>query len=396
MRTRPGGMLFKSSLAVLGSAVAGGLLWFSAVIHLQRACVEMDTPYLPLCAEAPPESDPVHTQQLRDRLRANPGDSHAWVALANVESGAPQQPLLQAIATLAPSDPNSLRLRAQHALAQQQLPQATELLVKMADHRIGGAEPAQMLARLLATSEGAALLRPHLVAGSQWLPPVLSSMRALKLPMDPALPLLAEAAGRRIVPATAVRPVVRSLKAEGKWAEAYGLWLAQQPRQPVPLLFNGAFEHSFQPDGFDWQVTPVLPSRAGAVVSQRNMAGHGQVLEVQYNGRAVVTPVIRQHLFVSDGRYALQGQYMTSKLRMDQGLAWAVRCTGNSKLLAGRSAALQDTAGIWQNFRFEFTVPPDCGMAASLQLETFAPYEAAAGFRGTASFDRFELSRLGS
>jgi hypothetical protein len=164
----------------------------------------------------------------------------------------------------------------------------------------------------------------------------------------------------------------------------------------VPILFNAGFEQRFDADGFNWQVTPVPPSRAGALVAQRNMAGHGQVLEVQYTGRAVVTPVVRQYLFIPPGRYALQGQYMTSKLRMAQGLAWAVRCTDGAKILAGRSEALQDTAGIWQRFQFEFDVPPGCGVVASLQLETFAPFEAAAGFRGTASFDGFELRSVGS
>ena len=350
-------MALKLVLAGLGAALAAWLLWFGATTHLQRACVVMDTPYLPLWPRHAPESDPGRRQELRARLRNNPGDSSAWVALASLEPGEPQEALLRAVAALAPSDPNSLRLRARQALARE--PDGT-------GHRAAGEDDrtphrrrraaADCWRACLPSSEGMALLRPHLVAGSHWLPQVLASMAALKLPLEAGLPLLAEAAAKGIVPPETVQSFVRSLKAAGKWADAYGLWVAQQ-RQPVPLLFNGGFEQRFQADGFDWEVTPVPPGRAGALVAQRNMAGHGQVLEIQYTGRAVATPVIRQYLFLAPGRYALQGQYMSSKLRMEQGLAWAVRCTDATKALAGRSEPLQDTAGVWQNFRFEFDVP---------------------------------------
>jgi hypothetical protein len=394
MAQRVSQMASRVVLAGLGAALAAWLLWFAVSTHLYRACVVRDTPYLPLCESTAPESDMSGQQNLRARLRENPGDSTAWVALASVESGAPQQALLSAIAALAPSDPDVLRLRAREALAQNQMPLAVSLLVQMTDSRIGGAEPPQILARLIADGTGADLVRPHLVAGSRWLPQVLASITSLKLPLEPAFPLLAEAAEKRIVTQETVQSFVRLLKSSGKWADAYGLWVAQQ-RPPVPILFNGGFDQRFQVDGFDWEVTPVPSKRAGALVAQRNIPRHGQVLEIQYTGRAVATPVLRQHLFISPGRYALHGRFMSTKLRMEQGLAWVVRCTGAAKALAGRSDPLQDTASEWQNFEFEFNIPADCGMAASLQLETFAPFEAAAGFSGRASFDRFELRPLG-
>jgi hypothetical protein len=385
----------RTALAAAGLALAVLLVWAGISVHLERACTLNDTDYLPLCAPALPDSDPNRVRELRDRLGRDPGDSVTWVDLANLGSADRQQALLNAIAVLAPVDPNSLRLRARRALEEQQWPAAVDLLVAMTEHGIGGDEPPQLLARLLASGQAEALLRPHLLPESRWLPQVLAGMTSLKLPLDAGLSLLAEAIGKSIVTPDTVRLFIRSLKAAGKWADAYGLWLAEQGRA-APLLFNGNFEKSFQPDGFDWELTGLAPSRAGAAVQRRSLVGHGRVLEIQYLGRGLPGPLVRQMLFLSPGRYRFQGQYTTSKLRAEEGLAWAVRCTGTAAPLAGRSGALKDTGGAWQDFAFEFDIPASCGPVASLQLETYAPYEASTGFRGTASFDNFELRSLGS
>lgn len=378
-------------MAGVGGAVVGWLFWLSAGTHLRHACVVADTPYLPLCANAPQEPD---APELRRRLALNPGDSGAWASLLSAESGATQQNLLAPVASVFPTEPNVLRLRMRNALERDDLAAAVPLLVQMTEHGIGDAEPPQLLARLINDGKGADLLRAHLTPGSHWLPRVIQAMTALKLPLQPVFPLLAEAAAMHVVPQHTVQSYVRSLKAERRWADAYGLWAAQQ-HQPLPTLFNASFDHPFQRDGFDWEVTRTPPSRAGALVTQQTERRHGQVLEVQYTGRAVPTPVIRQHLFVSPGKYVLHGQYMTSRLRMEQGLAWALRCIQEGPhALAGRSEALQDTQRVWKTFSFEVNVPHDCGMVASLQLETYAPFEATAGFRGTASFDRLELKRI--
>lgn len=373
-------------LTATAGALVGWLMYLGVSAHYERACAVRDTPYLPLCDAPDRKTDP---QQLRDHLARNPGDSTVWVALAIAESGAAQQSLLPALAALAPSNGNGLRLRASDALAQNQPELAVKLLVQMTEHGVSPEAP-RILARLIAGGPGAALVRPYLVAGSNWLPKVLASLSALKLPLERAFPLLVEAATQRIVAPDTIRAFVRSLKAERKWADAYGLWAAQQ-HQPVPVLFNGSFDRDFQPDGFDWELTPAAPGRAGAVVTQPTVRGQGTVLEVRYTGLATAAPIVRQYLFISPGRYSLQGRYMGSRLRSEEGVAWAVRCLGDGGALAGRSAGLQDTKGAWIGFSFDFEVPRDCGLVASLQLETFAPYEAAAGIRGTAAFDDFKL-----
>ena len=376
---------------VLGCAAAVAVLWAGAGVHLERACVLMDTLYLPLCSEqSVPSDQPGYSEpeRLLARVRRNPGDSAAWTLLASAEPGQRHEVLLRAAMQLAPSDPNVMRLRAVQALTQNQWPLAISLLVPMSEHF--GDVPAELLARLLATGQVTPLLRPYLVPGSNWFTHVLRNINAHKLPLEPVLPLLAEASARKIISSEIVLQQVRSLKAQGKWSDAYGLWISQQ-RQPAPLLSNASFDQRLQSDGFDWEITPAVPGRAGAVTSQRYQSGRGQVLEVQYTGRPVAIPVVRQYLFVPPGKYLLRGEYMTSRLRTEQGLAWAVRCPGSANVEAGRSKALLDSSGVWREFSFEFVVPPSCGLVASLQLETFASFEAVAGFKGVASFDAFEL-----
>jgi hypothetical protein len=104
--------------------------------------------------------------------------------------------------------------------------------------------------------------------------------------------------------------------------------------------------------------------------------------------------MVRQHLFLGPGRYRLRGDYKTSQLRMDHGLAWTLRCTTAAH--SARSAGLGDTANQWQRFEFEFAIPAHCGWVASLQLETFASLDAVEGSHGHASFDALSLERLGN
>lgn len=388
-RRRGAQVLLRLVMAGFGVAVAAGLVWISAVVHLERACVLLDTPYLPLCTEADPKAE--RQSKLRARLASAPGDSAAWIQLTNLETGALEKPLLHAAASLAPNEPNVLMWRAGAALAANDLESATTLLVQLVEYR-GSGQAADALAVIVASGQATALLRPYLATASRWLPPVLASMSQRKLPLTTALPLLAEASAKAALPQQTIQAYIRSLKAAGHWADAYGLWSAQQ-KGPAPLLHNGGFDQPFQPDGFDWELAATLPSRAGALVAQRGAANRGQVLDIEFTGRPLAIPIIRQHVFAGPGKYQLRGRYMSSRLRVEEGMAWVVRCADGRRAdaVAGRSGGLKDTAGKWETFQFGFAVPPDCGLVVSLQLETFVPSEAAAGFKGRASFDALEL-----
>jgi len=109
-------------------------------------------------------------------------------------------------------------------------------------------------------------------------------------------------------------------------------------------------------------------------------------------GRSINIPIIRQFVLAAPGKYVLRGQYMSSRLRLEEGLAWAARCSNSgTAALAGRSEGLHDTGGKWQSFEFPISIPANCGVVFSLQLETMAPYAAPAGAKGRAAFDALEL-----
>jgi hypothetical protein len=378
-------------LVAAGAAAALLLAWLCVGVNLKRTCALQDTPYLELCPKRAPGSEP-HLDSLRNRIGANPGDANAYVQLAMAARPESRERLAQAAARLAPTEPNIVLLHAAAALQRQDWAQAVPPLVQLVEYRHVPVA-AQILARLIAGGQGQ-LLMPHITAHSHWLGEVLANMQAPAASFSAALPLVAQALKVGVLGPDAVREYVRQLKAAGAWADAYGLWLVLQGKA-MPALFNGGFDEPFASDGFNWEVTAAgPPSRAGAIVERRGAEERGAVLDLRFTGRTIAMPLIRQYLFLGPGRYRLRGDYMSRQLRMEQGLAWNVHCTA-AKSRTGGSAALNDTGGAWQPFAFEFTVPADCGLVASLQLETFAPAEAALGARGRVAFDAFSLEKTG-
>jgi hypothetical protein len=381
-----------SALALLLAAatVAGLLGWMAVHVNLKRGCTTQDTPYLDLC-QRPDAGSAADVADLRARIAANPGDANAYVLLALASRDFPDATPLRVAAQVAPHQPSVLMLEAAAALNHGDWAQAVPPLVQLVEHR-ENRTAAQILAGLVAGGQGA-LLAPSVAPGTHWLPRVLWEMPQTHASVSVALPLVVRGLKAGVLGTDAIRNYTRALKGAGAWTDAYSLWLALQGHA-LPVLFNAGFDDPFQPDGFDWEVVPGgPPSRAGALIERKGAEERGAVLEVRFTGRALPVPMVRQYLFLGPGTYRLRGEYMSRQLRIDQGLAWTVQCT-SAKAPAGRSAPLMDTGGQWQRFTFDLTVPPACGAAASLQLETQSPSEAALGARGRVAFDAFSLEKL--
>jgi hypothetical protein len=384
MRAPPhAGRAFQIALAALAVVV----FWLAASAHLARTCLVMDTPYLPLCDAAPP-SRGESLAAARARIARNPGDSDAWTKLLVLQPG---EASLRGAALLAPNDPVVLRRRAANLLEKGDMSGAVALLVDMLRYR-NAPEAAVVLAQLAAAPEGPALLGPHLDQAKDWLPQVLASMESQKLPVSRALPLVAEASAAGNLPVEAQRNYMRGLKIGGYWLDAYGLWLARH-KQELPLLYNASFDEAFELDGFDWEFPQVARSRAGSITDQPTVARRGRVLGIEFTGRRLLRPIAAQYVFAPPGSYRLRGDYMGSKLRSQEGLAWVVRCMNGSNPALGRSPALLDTGGVWRNFELLFTVTDSCGPVVRIQLDVVADFEAATGVRGEMDFDNFSLTR---
>lgn len=377
-------------LVTAGCLAAAWLAWLGVTVNLERACVVADTPYLALCPTPAPGSE-ARLSMLRSRIAANPGDTRAYVQLVLADRSDARAGAVAAAARLAPNEPNILTAQAAAALDRQDWPAAAAALVALTEYR-DQPRAALALATMIAQGHGP-LLADYLTPGSRWFRQVLARMAQAGGRFSTALPLVVRALEAGVLDAQTVLIYVRQLKAAGAWVDAYSLWLALGGKA-LPLVYNGGFDEPFQPDGFDWELAPAVPaSRTGAFVERRGGDRRGAVLDIRFTGRAIQVPLVRQHLFLGEGRYRLRGDYMGRQLRMENGLAWTVACTA-APVQAGKSAALADTAGVWQPFSFEFSVPRGCGMMASLQLETFAPTEAALGARGRVAFDALALEKI--
>jgi hypothetical protein len=370
-------------------AAAAMVGWMSIAINRERTCALGESPGVDLCPRVSPGSV-AEIEMLGARIAHDPGDANAYTALALADTSPRHDALVEIASRLAPREPNLLLHRAAAAFQRQDWAAAAGPLVELVDTRESPAA-AKALAWLVASERGA-LLEPYLRPGSQWLPRVLAAMRDVGAPFSSALPLVVHALQRGALEPQAVRGYMSQLKAQGAWADAYGLWLSLHGKQ-LPALFNGGFDRAFEADGFDWELPDAAaPRRAGVIVERRRIEGRGGVLELQFTGRAIALPIVRQHLFLGPGRYVLRGEFMGRRMRAEDALRWNVRCRGGS---AGMTEPLSNTDGLWRKFEFTFVLRADCGLVAALELQTASGTDAALGGRGRAAFDAFTLERTG-
>jgi len=380
-------------MGLLLTAFALALGWAAWLSYLERACTLRQWPELETCDRLGKGGVP-RERLLQDRIARNPGDSKAWIELAVLLSqpGAAEPrgaSVLDTATKLAGEDQRVQRMQAAKAIQQQQWPLAVDWLVRLV-RDADDSKAALALASLIPEPQALAALQAQLELGAEWLAPVIGAMAQAKVPLVMAMPLVVRAQARQQLSPELTRQLLRDLKAQGQWLDAHALWVASLGQGPVDLLFNGAFDQGFLPGGFDWEAMPAPASRAGALLRQAAFVKRGGVLQIDFTGRPVVVPMLRQHLVLLHSRYGLTGQFMATKLRSDEGLAWVLQCVGDGRELA-RSQALQDTGGQWRPFTIEFELPSGCGPAVALQLQTVAPYESATGLRGQVLFDDFKL-----
>jgi len=383
VRARP--LTATQGLAACCAVAVAALAFVVVDVNRQAACSTGDTFLVDLCP-APPRG-PAQAQALRARIARNPGDTNAYRELALTDASASHNRLIDTAQRLAPNQPQLLVHQAAAAFDRGDAAAAVAPLIKVVDHYDAPLQ-AQALAQMITMGEGH-LLAPHLTRSSRWPARVLAQMGAAGGSISSALPLIIPAARLQVLDAATLGRYVNDLKAAGAWADAYALWLAMQGARSVPVLFNGGFDQPFQPYGFDWEVPDTTPRRrAGVIVERRGSDNRAGVLDLQFTGRSIALPIIRQQLFLAPGKYRLRGDHQARQFRAEQGLVWTLHCDAAR---VGTSPGLGDTGGTWRAFAVDFTVPRSCGLVVRLQLETPG---AGQGARGRVAFDALSIERL--
>lgn len=381
-------------LLILG-AVGLCALWLayqSVERHVTRSCMLAEWPHLRTCESDRGESE---VTALQARIARNPGDASAYVALASrlaasgAVPGVGMEGLLKSAAFVAPRDPVLLRARINWSLTQSRPVDAAQLLVDVL-RQSPDPDAMRLLAQLAQRDDVSVILRQELARPNPiWFERLLEGFRSVGARTATAMPLVSEALNRGLLGAEAGQGLVRQLKNEGRWRDAHALWLRLW-NHPLEAVFNGGFEQGFVADGFDWEAPEPAPSKSGVALRQPGMPGRGKVLQIDFSGRPVANPILRQHLILLTGRYRLSGAAMTQKIRSEGGLVWTLSCSSGGKEFA-RSEAIRDTVGQWQKFEHDFNVPFECDGGVALELRNASPVDAAGGVRGQAHFDAIRI-----
>lgn len=379
--------------------VALWLGWKAWDVNITMSCWKDEWPNLPVCEEINGRTPQQKVASLEQRLAENPGDTVALVALTVYAHQPGVAPHLDPLALLerarkaAPQQGDVLRLQVHHAMKNQRWAEALDPLTRLSRHHLD-AEATRTLAELVSYArldgEAGKALVAAAKADTGWLDRVLRALPAAKVPTVVAMPLINELVVQKTLTPKLGLALIRQLKAENQWLDAHALWM-QLWNRPLPLVFNGDFEQAFVAGGFDWETPGSNDHRAGSHVSLAGRKERGQVLRVEFNGKKMATPVVRQYLMLPAGRYSFSGEQQSTELRSEQGLAWVFSCAADRRELA-RAPSLKSTGRDWKPMRLTLEVPADCAFGVALSLQPQADYEARTGMRGEMLFDRFQLT----
>ncbi|MGM9424840.1 hypothetical protein [Hydrogenophaga sp. MI9] len=373
--------------------------WKAWDVNTTMACWKNEWPQLAMCDDINGRTLEEKVARLEQRLAQNPGDTLALVALT-VYAHQPDAPahldpaaLLERAGKVAPQQVDVLRLQAHHAMKAQRWTAALDALIRLSQYH-GDAEATRTLTEMINFARVNGEVGKALVAAARadtgWLDRVLRALPAAKVPTVVAMPLIQQLVEQKTLTPKLGLALIRQLKAEDQWLDAHALWM-QLWNKPLPMLFNGDFEQPFLTGGFDWETPGSNDHRAGAQVSLSGRKERGQVMRVEFRGKALSTPIVRQILMLPPGHYRFTGEYQATELRSEQGLAWVFACAGSRGEIT-RVPSLKTTGRDWKRMDVALEVPPECGFGVSLGLQPQADFEARTGMRGEMLFDNFQLS----
>lgn len=184
------------------------------------------------------------------------------------------------------------------------------------------------------------------------------------------------------------------LQRDGKWVEAYFLWLNSLSDDYVAVLgnvFNGGFSRPLSNEGFGWRFSD--HDGVSAKVAETEDGEGGRALRLQFSGRRGQRVHVEQYLMLPPGGYEFSGRVRTVAIDESQGLRWQLHC------VAPESAEITETALFsgtepWRGFSKQLDIPAEGCEIQQLQLAQAGGVEDGRMTRGTAWFDDLVLRSL--
>ncbi|QIL20502.1 hypothetical protein [Thermomonas sp. HDW16] len=292
-------------------------------------------------------------------LSASPADGRGYRSLAQVAESRGQQDraakLYVIAAKRAPGDLQARAWLAEHALAAGDYSLALEHIDRVLSISAGShARLFPVLVKLAGDPAFADALAQVMSLHPQWRDALLATL------LDPgsgnqqaADLVMAGLQRRQDLDASSLQAWIEALMRQGRWGAAFAHWAGPHVAsgRTLPLLFNGDFASAPQGSGFDWR----WPPKPGVMISIEPDGAAG-MLHVQFLGRRVAGGALASHaLLLAPGNYRLTWLERMDAMRASTGVAWQIRCEGQSTPRAESESSLGTRP--WHARQLVFTVP---------------------------------------
>ncbi len=302
------------------------------------------------------------TETARHVLRVEPGQGDAFAIIALAAVGRGDANARELIAIAVQRAPRTLDVRTQAMVAALKAGdleggmKQLDAMLRLSPRRGTILFPA--MAQQTADPAFAKVLVDTLAKRPPWRGGFLRSLAGKDAPPGAMDRVYAGLQKRDSLTESEVRGWLDQILREGRWGEAYALWIGTLEPKPsqLPAVYNGGFEQAATDMGFDWRT----PRAAGVFTSQESVAGASgeRAAHFHFIGRPAASGGLRQPLLLAPGQYTLSLRARTEFLHSELGLDWVVRCDGGETI-----AELGPLEGSfeWQPMTVSFEVPAtDC------------------------------------
>ncbi len=176
-----------------------------------------------------------------------------------------------------------------------------------------------------------------------------------------------QTSGPNVFDEAQLRVYLERLLHDGKWLEAYFVWLDSLPPASAGFsseLYNGGFEEPTRNLGFEWTDQPLNGVLVGFDPTYGTTGS--RALHVVFQGLPARWRHFNQYLMLAPGDYHLRGRVRVDSLQAERGVRWQIRCIGSTEPFAVSDRFKGSEP--WRHFSVSFTVPARGCAAQDLRL----------------------------